>query len=325
MDKNSIQSNISNVCKECIEYNRKNVLIIYDDSTISLIELFSDELKKNGKVVKAVKIDIGGQHGVEPPANIANEMVKNEAVLCLTRYSLAHTAARRMSEERGVCFLSMPDYNIEMLENSAFTVDFKHAYSAVQTFTEKLSQHNSIYITSSMGTKLNMDISGRIGNCCPGYTDANHLLGSPPDIEANIAPIEDRTEGTIVVDGSITDQRIGMLKSPVILTVRKGAVVQVESEDKRIASTIKNIFEDVGDDKAYIIGELGIGFNEKANLSGNMLIDEGTKGCIHFGIGSNWTIGGKNKVPFHLDFVMKNATITADDEELISEGIIKNE
>mgnify|MGYP004530696953 CR=1 FL=1 len=70
------------------------------------------------------------------------------------------------------------------------------------------------------------------------------------------------------------------------------------------------------------MGEFGIGFNDLATICGNMLIDEGTKGCIHFGMGSNWTIGGANKVAFHLDFVMKDATVFVDDTKIIERGVL---
>jgi len=46
-------------------------------------------------------------------------------------------------------------------------------------------------------------------------------------------------------------------------------------------------------------------------------------GTVHFGFGSNNTIGGINTVPFHIDFVCKAATIIVDDQIIITEGQIK--
>ena len=37
-----------------------------------------------------------------------------------------------------------------------------------------------------------------------------------------------------------------------------------------------------------------------------MLCDEGAYGCVHFGFGSNYTVGGKNKIDFHVDMILKN-------------------
>ena len=51
-----------------------------------------------------------------------------------------------------------------------------------------------------------------------------------------------------------------------------------------------------------------------------MLTDEGAAGTMHFGFGSNITVGGKNDVSFHVDFVFCDATLTVDDRVLIEDG-----
>ena len=83
---------------------------------------------------------------------------------------------------------------------------------------------------------------------------------------------------------------------------------------------LKKIFNELNNPKTKVLAELGIGFNEKAKLCGNMLIDEGAANCIHFGFGSNSTVGGKNEVSFHLDFIVKNANLFVDDKLIIKKG-----
>ena len=65
------------------------------------------------------------------------------------------------------------------------------------------------------------------------------------------------------------------------------------------------ILKSTKNNKSRVLAELGIGFNKKAKLTGMMLTDEGSAGNIHFGFGSNYTVGGKNKVSFHIDIVVK--------------------
>ena len=48
-----------------------------------------------------------------------------------------------------------------------------------------------------------------------------------------------------------------------------------------------------------------------------MLEDEGCADTVHFGFGANSTIGGTNSVPFHLDFIMKEADVLVDDVILL--------
>ena len=54
-----------------------------------------------------------------------------------------------------------------------------------------------------------------------------------------------------------------------------------------------------------------------------MLTDEGCRGTVHFGFGSNSTVGGKNKVNFHLDLIMKKPTVYCDNKKIIENGKIK--
>ena len=68
------------------------------------------------------------------------------------------------------------------------------------------------------------------------------------------------------------------------------------------------------------MAEFGIGLNPKAELCGRMLEDEGCMGTVHFGFGSNSTIGGKNKINFHLDLVMKEPTVMIDGKVIIQKG-----
>ena len=306
--------------QQCIEDFRLNVLVIYDDFTSGLLNIFRNALLYIGKNPEFIQIDSADCHGQEPSAFVADKMLVSDVVVCVTKYSLAHTASRKNAEKVGVPFLSMPDYDMDILANPAFEVKYASRYSSVKYYTDILTNGKVVKIKSETGTDLTMNIEGRIGNCCPGLTNDEILLGSPPDIEANVAPVENKTNGVIVIDGSITDRRIGLLNQPVYLNISNGKIVSIKSEDYEVVKNIEGIFRDAGNDKALIVGELGIGFNDKANLCGNMLVDEGTQGCIHFGLGSNWTIGGENKVNFHLDFVMRNASVFVDDRQIIDKG-----
>jgi leucyl aminopeptidase (aminopeptidase T) len=110
------------------------------------------------------------------------------------------------------------------------------------------------------------------------------------------------------------------LNDDVTLFVEDGKVVDIKSKNKDYVDILNTMFSNVGSIEAYNIAEFGIGLNEMCSLTGNMLTDEGSYGTIHFGIGSNATIGGKSNVGFHLDFVIRNPTVIIDDLTLINEG-----
>jgi len=299
---------------------KTRVLIIYDSSTKKILKYFTSQLKDNCKEVSVWEIPVSDRHGEEPVEDLYKKMLSVNVILCMTRYSLAHTKARKLVNERGIGFLSMPGYNADMMSLSAIKADYKSCVKTVERVSNLLSDASKIEINSKAGTKLYIDATGRKGNCCPGFINEKYLLGSPPDVEANVAPIEEKTEGIIVVDGSITHEKLGLLNLPMVLKIEKGKISDIFSKDENKKNILGNILINSGSDKALIVGELGIGLNPEAKLCGNMLVDEGTYGCIHFGFGSNWTIGGENKVDFHLDFVINSPTLIIDNNVIIKEG-----
>lgn len=315
-----IREPIRHIIENCISEDRKKLLLIVDDSTERMADAAQIAAEDAGRHMEVCRIPCVENHGRELPPDVSDRMLATDAVMCMTRYSFAHSYARSRIGSKGIPFLSMPDYNEEMLKNPAVLADYHKASLAVDRYAGLLSEAATIRVTSDIGTDLMIDVTGRTGNSCPGFTDEEHLLGSPPDIEANISPVEPVTHGVIAVDGSVTDRSVGLLNTVVYLHVENGAVKKIVSEDPFLEESVKKLFQAVGNPKAYIVGELGIGFNDRAELCGNMLIDEGTRGCVHFGIGSNWTIGGQNRVDFHLDFVIRNATVETDGRVIIHRG-----
>ncbi len=146
-------------------------------------------------------------------------------------------------------------------------------------------------------------------------------LGSPPDIESNISPIENKSNGILIVNGSIADEKIGLLKHQVLIQLKNGSIINIKSKSKKIVKLLNQTFKKFGP-KSKILAEIGIGLNKKSELTGHMLTDEGAYGCIHFGFGSNFSVGGKNKVGFHLDFITKNHSLYIDEKKIIENGKI---
>jgi len=68
------------------------------------------------------------------------------------------------------------------------------------------------------------------------------------------------------------------------------------------------------------LAELGIGTNEKAELTGNILEDEKILGTAHVAFGASAAIGGEVQVPVHLDVVVLKPTVELDGEPLVRDG-----
>ena len=81
---------------------------------------------------------------------------------------------------------------------------------------------------------------------------------------------------------------------------------------------------------AGIIGELGIGLNPGARLTGNLLEDEKAGKTAHIAFGNNTEMpNGKNKSKTHRDFLFYNPTFEVEYTDgtkkiLIKDGEIVN-
>ena len=292
-------------------------LFLYDEKTENIALLFMQILQQEGFFFEKHKLAGSSVHGEEPREDAVGKMLSSHVIFCLTHNSLAHTKVRLDANKKGIRFLSMPSYTLPLLEDPALSAPYKDYFPQVEKMAALLTESSTLEISTSSGTYLKACTAGRSGNSCPGFTDPSHLLASPPDIEANIALVEEKSNGTLVIDGSITCDEIGLLKEKVSLEVENGKIRKFLSSDSRITEILEEMFRE---EKRRVLAEIGIGFNEKASLCGNMLIDEGTKGAIHFGFGSNGTIGGKNLVSFHLDFVLKEPTLLLDGKKIMEKG-----
>jgi len=144
-----------------------------------------------------------------------------------------------------------------------------------------ISGHDEVRVTSPKGTDVRLSITGR--GCLPvfpvterGKSHFVHVI--PLWGECNWAPIENCTEGKIVIDG-ITEASTVLcaVHEPVEWIVREGRVVEVlgaeDAEDfKKVVKT---------DGGAAVIGELGVGGSHKAILGTES--EKGRLGTVHFG------------------------------------------
>ncbi len=319
---------IEHLIKHCGNLNPKErLLILCDVSTQDIAEVFltyAKTLVSHPLQANLLVLPIAAFHGAEPDEIISAEMKKADLIMSLCKMSLAHSQARVEAGKCGARFLSMPLYTWELLDDPALSVDFQAQYSIVKKVSEAFTQGSRVEVKTKAGTKILLDIVGRVGNCCPGFVTKPGDLGSPPDIEANVSPVETFSIGKVVIDGSITCPELGLLSNPVVLTVSNGGITEIESENASYVEILNKMLGPVGS-KRRVLAECGVGLNPDAKLTGTMLTDEGAYGCMHFGFGANHTVGGQNKTDFHLDFVFKEATLIVDGKMILNNGELCDE
>jgi leucyl aminopeptidase (aminopeptidase T) len=299
----------------------ENLCILCDTSTQNLAARFLSVVKSYSSSVNFHILPISDRHGIEPSEEVASDMMNSDLVISLCTYSLAHSDARIRAAKKGARFLSMPFYSEELLLDPAIRIDYRSIHPTAKKLANILSSAQTAVIKTSLGTHITIVLSGRTANCCPGFVENPGDLGSPPDIETNISPVENKSNGIVIVDGSVTCSEIGLLKQPIQLEIQNGRIVNIISSETEHTLFLNKIFKRCNS-KRRILAEFGIGLNPLAKLTGTMLTDEGALGCFHFGFGSNHTVGGKNKTDFHLDFVFNNGSLTVDGQQIFDNGTL---
>ena len=308
-----------NVVTVCANVRRgEQVLVVTDTHKAAVADPIARGAMAAGAEVCAIVMDPRSAHGEEPPATVAAAMRRADVLFLPTTFSLSHARARIEACNQGARALSMADLSVRQLSEGGLLADFEAEAPRVHRVAGMLTQHDTLRLTSTLGTDLTMKISGRNGNAATCLCRNPGDFGSPPDIEANIAPLEDSAEGVVAVDGSIPHPRLGLLGEPVRLVVRAGQIVGIDGGPKSAA--LRDLLDNAGDPAVRVLAEFGVGLNSRATLCGSMLEDEGACGTIHLGFGANLALGGSNEAPLHIDCIVRNPTVWLDGSVALMES-----
>ena len=250
--------------------------------------------------------------GQEPPKAIAAAMKAADVVIVPTAQSLTHTNARIEAAKAGARVATMPGITKEMFSRGAMTADYNEVEKLTAKVTEMLTRASRARIEKD-GYVLNINISGRNGVPSPGVYREAGKCGNLPSGEAYIAPLEDGSDGEMIIDGSMVG--IGKLESPLHMTISGGKLRSVTGEkSENLDILLKNEINGT-------VCELGIGTNEAAILNGIILEDEKVYGTVHIAFGTNTSFGGTNKAECHMDGIILRPTLYLDDTKVIENGV----
>ena len=215
-----------------------------------------------------------------------------------------------------------PGITVEMMREGPMTADYAAVAEQADHLMELFTDAKKVHITTPGGTDLFLNIESR-----EFETDVlikAGTVGNLPAGEIWCAPAENGANGTIVCDGSIGD--IGQVPSPLTIHVKNGRIVSMENEDSEFKARVWELTHI--DEMADVIGELGIGLNPMAKLTGNLLEDEKAGETAHVAFGNNTEMpNGRNNSSTHRDFLFYKPDILVtykDDSkiEIMREGKI---
>jgi len=305
---------VRTVIRDCMGISPgEEVLVICNPVTEEIGALMRIEAQGEGAEATLAVISERDSAAAEPPDTVAAAMEKADVVLAATIQSLSHTAARKRASEAGVRIGTLPGVTEEMLAR-LMNVDLEETRRLSWAVAELMNDASEARITCAHGSDLRMGLEGRLAIADGGELGTRGAFGNLPCGEGFIAPVEGTTEGTLVVDGSIAG--VGLLDTPVSLTVEGGHLKEATGSD---GEALMRLLTAHGEDGTNV-AELGIGTNDEAILTGNILEDEKILGTAHVAFGASAAIGGTVQVPVHLDCVILKPTVEIDGRAIVSGG-----
>ncbi len=309
-----IEDAVSAVVRDCLGVRSgEDVVVVCNPATRDLGERLRAEAEAAGGDAVLATMAERASHAAEPPAPVAAAMAAADVVLAPTVQSLSHTAARKAASDAGARIATLPGVTEEMLAR-VMSADMDALRRRGRAVADVLTAGTQARVTCANGSDLTLGLGDRTAIADAGELREPGAFGNLPCGEAFIAPIEGTGEGRLVVDGTIA--AIGVPAEPVALTVESGHLTAAGGE---AGGELMELLTAHGSDGTSV-AELGIGTNEKATLSGNVLEDEKILGTAHVAFGASAAIGGTVQVPVHLDCVVTRPDVTIDGESLVRGG-----
>jgi leucyl aminopeptidase (aminopeptidase T) len=295
--------------------NSETLLVLADAPMVRLARALADAAAPFAAEVLLLEYRPRELDGQEPPATVGQLMTTVNAVLAVTSRSITHTAARRAATAAGARVATMPGITEECLVRT-MNADYQAIAARTRSLTDRLSHARVARVTTPAGTDVTLPIVGIEAIASTGLILLPGQWGNLPSGEAYLRPEEGLASGTVVVDGALAG--IGRVGSPVRIIVDKGLAVAVEGgpEATRFAEQLDRVGPG-----ARNVAELGVGTNDRAILTGEILEDEKILGTVHIAFGNNASMGGTVTVPFHVDGILLRPTLTLDGEVLLRDGV----
>jgi len=303
---------VQTVVRRCLNIQPdEDVVVVVDEPLQDLGEKLRTAAQQSGADAVLTVMSPRATDGSEPPAPVAEALAACDVFIAPASRSLSHTLARKRASEGGARGATMPHVTADMLAR-LMSIDFDRLRSRSHAIADLLDKGTEAHVTCPRGTDLRLDLRGRQGIADDGDLTARGAFGNLPCGEGFIAPAGG--EGTMYARSIAA---IGLTRGhPAKLTVENGHLAAATGPE---GEQLLGILREHGD-AGTNLAELGVGTNDRATLTGNVLEDEKILGSVHVAFGASIAIGGTVSVPIHLDCVVTEATLEIDGTRVLDEG-----
>lgn len=313
---NELKSAAEIAVRDCMAVKAgEKALVITDEPARKIGYALWEAAKEAGAEAAIIEIIPRKSNGEEPPGYVAELMKLVDVILIPTSKSLSHTDSRRSASKLGVRIATLPGITEDMMIRT-LNADYEAIARKSDALAGIISRASNVHITSAKGTDINLVVEGRDGHSDTGLNHKPGDFSNLPAGEAYVAPLEGKSAGVVVFDGSMAG--VGILTDEVIrVKVEEGYAAEITGG--KGAEKLLSIMEPHGK-LAFNLAELGIGTHDKALITGHVLEDEKVIGTIHIAFGDNKSMGGVVRVASHLDGVVMKPTVRVDGELIMEDG-----
>jgi leucyl aminopeptidase (aminopeptidase T) len=303
---------VATVIDQCLGIQEgEEVVVVVDNATRAIGDALRDAAAQRGAEAVLTVMDPRPRDGAEPPAAVAGALKEADVFIAPTSRSLSHTRARKAASEAGARGATLPGVTEDMLAR-LMAVDFATLQRRSRALAELLSNADEAHFSCPRGSDFTMDLTGRTGIADDGDLSGPNAFGNLPCGEGFIAPLSGH--GSFVTSSLAS---IGLAtEEPVVMTIEDGRLTDASGADGALFLETLHAGGELGTNLA----ELGIGTNERATLTGNVLEDEKILGTVHVAFGASAGIGGTVSVPVHLDCVVLEPTLDVGGTRVLEGG-----
>jgi len=304
---------VQTTLQRCLAVQRgEDVLIVADEAKADIGQALRAEAERMGADATLALTTARPVNGEEPAPSVAAALAACDVFIAPTSWSISHTQSRTAASEAGARGATMPTVTRDMLAR-LMAADFETLTRRSRAIAQLMTDADSAHVTCPRGTDLRIDLTGRTAISDDGDLTQPGAFGNLPCGEGFIAPLSG--EGTVVASSLAA---IGLAAPPAVLTIEDGALTMAEGPQ---GAQLLAMLHGAGE-RGTNLAELGVGTNERAGLTGNILEDEKMLGTVHVAFGASAGIGGTVAVPVHLDVLITDATLTIGDTPVLEAGRI---
>ena len=218
---------------------------------------------------------------------LAELFAETNICISMTRFSATAPLMAFAKKYPNFRAASMPNV-LRRMENSALAADYHDVARKAANLAERLNRSESANVIFSTGHKFKFDLRFREAKADDGICQASrpqHRVINLPSGEAFIVPYEGERPGE--PSRTAGEIPVGWKGQFATLRVAANRIAEIEG-DSDYAKKLREHF--AVDEARRNIAELGLGCNDRAIVTGNVLEDE--KAGLHWAYGRSEHLGG---------------------------------